>query len=172
MDQFKSIVMTPRIYDYLLRQAPPPSPVQAALIARTAELGEAAEMQIPHEQAVFLTLLAKLVNAGTIVEVGTFTGYSTLALALGLAPGGRVITCDISDKWAAIAEGAWSQAGVDDRIEPRLGPAAATLRELPEAADIALGFLDPDKPGYLDYWDQLVPRVRPGGLLPADNGLH
>jgi caffeoyl-CoA O-methyltransferase len=172
MDSFKNIVMTQQIYEYMQRQAPPPSPAQSWLIARTDELGGPAEMQVPHEQAAFLTLLVKLVGATRVVEVGTFTGYSTLALALGLSPGGRVLTCDLSEQWAAIAKEAWCAAGVEDRIDFRLGPAARTLGALPATAEIDLVFLDADKPGYLGYWELLVPRVRPGGLLLADNVLY
>ncbi|WP_431045352.1 O-methyltransferase [Streptomyces sp. P1-3] len=171
-DDVKTVSMTPALYRYLLAQAEPPSPVQQRLIDRTRALGTVAEMQIPHEQSVFLTLLSRLARARLIVEVGTFTGYSTLALALGVEPGGRVITCDLSAEWTDIAREAWQAAGVTERIEPRLGPAAETLRALPEEPGIDLVFLDADKPGYQDYWEQLVPRVRPGGLLLADNVLY
>lgn len=172
MDDVKTLAMTPTLYRYLLAQAEPPTPVQRQLIARTRALGKPAEMRIPHEQGVFLTLLVRLTMARQIVEVGTFTGYSTLALALGQPPDGRVITCDLSEEWAGIARDAWQAAGVADRIELRLGPAAETLRALPPEPLIDLVFLDADKPGYRDYWEQLVPRVRPGGLLLADNVLY
>lgn len=172
MNDFKAVVMTPQIYDYVRRQAEPPSPVQEKLILRTLELGESAEMQIPHEQAVLLTLLVKLTGATTILEVGTYTGYSTLAFALGLPGHGKVITCDVSAEWAAIAEEAWSAAGVAGRIEVRLGPAAETLAALPDEPNVDIAFLDADKVGYATYWELLVPRVRPGGLLLADNTLY
>ncbi|MBB5160001.1 O-methyltransferase [Saccharopolyspora phatthalungensis] len=168
----KTLQITPALYEYLLDQAKPPTPVQRDLINRTHTLGGCAEMQVPHEQAAFLTLLTRLVNARWIVEVGTFTGYSTLAFALGLPPDGRVTTCDLSEEWMSIARDAWKRAGVDDRIEPRIGPAADTLRSLPEEPLIDLVFLDADKPGYETYWEELVPRVRPGGLLLADNVLY
>lgn len=170
--EFKSIVLTSPIYRYLLEQADPPTAVQRQLIDRTEALGGPAEMQIPHEQGVFLTLLAQLTGARTIVEVGTFTGYSTLCLAMGLPAGGKVITCDLSEEWTRIAQDAWQQAGVADRIELRIGAAAETLRALPAEPEIDLVFLDADKTGYLDYWEQLVPRVRPGGVLLADNVLY
>jgi caffeoyl-CoA O-methyltransferase len=169
---FKQILMTERLYDYVLAQAEPPNPVQADLIARTCALGASAEMQIPHEQAVLLTMLVRLTRAETIVEVGTYTGYSTLALALGLPPTGQVITCDVSEEWTAIARKAWHAAEVADRIELRLGPATETLRALPDAASIDLAFIDADKVNYIEYWDLLVPRIRPGGLLLADNVLY
>ncbi|WP_036567495.1 O-methyltransferase [Nocardia sp. BMG51109] len=168
----KTVAMTPRLHDYLLSHVEPPDPVQRQLISITATLGDAAEMQVPHEQAAFLTLLTRLIRAQRIVEVGTFTGYSTLALALGMPPAGRLITCDLSAEWARIAQDAWRDAGVADRIELRLGPAAETLRGLPETANIDLVFLDADKVGYIDYWEQLVPRLRPGGVLLADNVFY
>jgi caffeoyl-CoA O-methyltransferase len=166
----KTVAMTEEVYPYLLSQAPSPTPVQRWLVERTLELGEAAEMQIPHEQAAFLTLLTQLVAARRIVEVGTFTGYSTLAFALGLPADGVVITCDVSPEWTGIALEAWRMAGVRDQVDLRLGPAAETLAGLDEPVDLV--FLDADKTGYLGYWEQLVPLVRPGGLLLADNVLY
>ncbi|GAB2805362.1 O-methyltransferase [Streptomyces daliensis] len=171
-DDIKTVSMTPPLYDYLLAQAEPPTPVQTRLIDHTRALGGPAEMQIPHEQGVFLTLLVRLTRAREIVEVGTFTGYSTLALALGQPADGRVVTCDTSEEWTGIARDAWQAAGVAERIEVRLGPAADTLRELPDRQWIDMAFIDADKPGYRDYWEELVPRMRPGGLLLADNVLY
>ena len=172
MNDFKTVVMTPQIYQYVRKQAGQPTAVQEKLIARTLELGDSAEMQIPHEQAVLLSLLVKLTGAQTVVEVGTYTGYSTLAFAQALPPHGKVITCDISVEWTTIAEEAWQAAGVRDRIDLRLGAAAQTLAELPEEPVIDLVFIDADKVGYVHYWDLLVPRVRQGGLLLADNTLY
>ncbi|MFD9869481.1 O-methyltransferase [Streptomyces niveus] len=171
-DQIKSVPLTPALYDYIVAQAEPPTPVQKQLIARTRELGGPARMQIPHEQGVLLTLLARLTDARRIVEVGTFTGYSTLALASGLVPGGSLLTCDISTEWTAIAQQAWEEAGLRDRIDLRVAPALDTLRALPAEPHIDVVFLDADKTGYRAYWDELVPRVRQGGLLLADNTLY
>ncbi|MFF2189379.1 O-methyltransferase [Streptomyces sp. NPDC058155] len=171
-DQIKSVPLTPALYDYIVAQAEPPTPVQERLIARTRALGGPSQMQIPHEQGVLLTLLARLTGARRIVEVGTFTGYSTLALAAGLAPGGTVLTCDISTEWTTIAQDAWEEAGLRDRIDLRIAPALDTLRALPAEPYIDVVFLDADKTGYRAYWDELVPRVRPGGLLLADNVLY
>ncbi|WP_381803641.1 O-methyltransferase [Streptomyces niveus] len=171
-DQIKSIPLTPALYDYIVAQAEPPTPVQEQLIARTRALGGPARMQIPHEQGVLLTLLARLTDARRIVEVGTFTGYSTLALAAGLVPGGSLLTCDISTEWTAIAQKAWEEAGLSDRIDLRIAPALDTLQALPAEPHIDVVFLDADKTGYRAYWDELVPRVRQGGLLLADNTLY
>lgn len=169
---FKSIVMTDQIYAYMHRQAAPPTPVQEELIRRTHALGDSAVMQIPHEQAVLLGLLVKLTGARTIVEVGTYTGYSTLALAQALPPDGKIITCDLSTEWTDIARQAWQAAGVADRVDMRLGRAVETLAELPDTEDIDLVFLDADKKSYRTYWEMLVPRVRRGGLLLVDNVLY
>ena len=128
-------------------------------------------MQIPREQGSFMTLLARLVGARLAVEVGTFTGYSALSIALGLPEDGRLICFDISEEWPAIGRPHWEAAGVSDRIELRVGPAAERLAELPPDPVIDLVFLDADKPGYLGYFEELLPRVRPGGLIVADNVL-
>jgi caffeoyl-CoA O-methyltransferase len=168
----KTLTATPELTAYVRAQAGPPTAVQRRLIEETAALGGPAEMQIPPEQGVLLTLLTRLIGARTAIEVGTFTGYSTLALAEGVGAAGEVITCDISDRWSAIADRAWRDAGVDGRIRRLIGPAVDTLRTLPDEPFADVVFLDADKVGYVDYWELLVPRVRPGGLLIADNVLY
>lgn len=168
----KMVSPTPQLYAYMLAHCSPPNAVQSKLIATTASLGDAAEMQIPHEQAAFLTLLTGLIGARRIVEVGTFTGYSALAMALALPPDGRLTTFDLSPQWGHIAEDAWREAGVAEQIELHIGDARQTLRSLPDAADIDLVFIDADKVGYIDYWELLVPRVRAGGILLADNVFY
>lgn len=168
----KHIDLNATLSAYVRSQAEPPLPAQRELIDETAALGHLAEMQVPHEQAVFLTLLAQSIGARVIVEIGTFTGYSTLALARGVAADGVVHTHDISDQWTEMATKAWAQAGVLDRIQQHLGPAAKTLLDLPKDIEVDLAFIDADKTGYIDYWDLLVPRVRPGGLILADNVLY
>jgi caffeoyl-CoA O-methyltransferase len=171
-DGVKGVPLTRDLYAYLLEQAEPPSDVQQRLIERTRALGSLSVMQVPHEQAVLLALLARMANARKIIEVGTFTGYSALALAGALPPGGTLITCDISHEWTAIARDAWQEAGVDHLIDLQLRPALETIAALPPSSDIDLVFLDADKPNYRKYWDELVPHVRPGGLLLADNVLQ
>jgi caffeoyl-CoA O-methyltransferase len=105
------------------------------------------------------------------VEIGTFTGSSSLALARGLGPDGRLLCCDVSEEWTSIAREHWEKAGVADRIELRLGPALDTLRSLPADETFDLAFVDADKTGYADYYEELLPRLRPGGLLLVDNTL-
>lgn len=167
----KSFLLTPEIHDYLVDHGGAPDEHQRWLMARTAELGDVAAMQVAPEQGAFLTLLANVLGAVTAVEVGTFTGYSALCLARGLAPGGRLLCCDVSEDWTSIAREAWQRAGVADRIDLVLAPAIETLGALPEEPHVDLAFIDADKPGYIDYYEALVPRLRPGGMLLADNVL-
>ena len=149
-----------------------PDAVVRDLQAETAELGDVAGMQIGDDQGQLLTMLTRLTGARRAVEVGTFTGYSSMCIARGLAEGGSLLCCDVSEEWTEIARRAWASAGLADRIELRIAPALDTLRALPAAAEIDLVFIDADKPGYAAYWAELVPRVRPGGLLLADNVLR
>jgi caffeoyl-CoA O-methyltransferase len=116
-------------------------------------------------------MMARLVGARRAVEVGTFTGYSGLCIARGLAEDGTLLCCDISAEWTAIGVQAWEEANLSDRIELRIAPALQTLRSLPQDAVIDLAFIDADKTGYAGYWEELVPRIRPGGVLLADNVL-
>jgi caffeoyl-CoA O-methyltransferase len=148
-----------------------PNDVVGQLRSETQALGDVAGMQIGDDQGQLLTMMARLVGARRAVEVGTFTGYSSLCIARGLAEGGSLLCCDVSEDWTAIGVRAWERAGLRDRIELRLAPALQTLRALPPEADIDLVFIDADKPGYAAYWDELVPRVRRGGVLLADNVL-
>jgi caffeoyl-CoA O-methyltransferase len=149
-----------------------PDAVVRDLQAETAELGDVAGMQIGDDQGQLLTMLTRLTGARRAVEVGTFTGYSSMCIARGLAEGGSLLCCDVSEEWTEIARRAWASAGLADRIELRIAPALDTLRALPAAPDIDLVFIDADKPGYPAYWAELVPRVRSGGLLLADNVLR
>jgi caffeoyl-CoA O-methyltransferase len=144
----------------------------AGLRAETAALGPASVMQIGPDQGQLLTFLTRLVGATRAVEVGTFTGYSALCIVRGLAPGGTLTCCDVSEEWTSIARRAWERAGVADRIDLRIAPALDTLRALPTDAHLDLAFIDADKVGYPAYWGELVPRVRPGGLLLVDNVLR
>jgi caffeoyl-CoA O-methyltransferase len=148
-----------------------PDDVVRQLQADTATLGDAAGMQIGDDQGQALTMLTRLVGARRAVEVGTFTGYSSLCIARGLGKGGSLLCCDVSEEWTAIARRAWRRAGLAHRIELRIAPAIETLRSLPDDADLDLVFIDADKRGYAAYWAELVPRVRPGGVLLADNVL-
>ena len=169
----KGITMTRELRDYLVAHSIAPTEHHAGIVADTLETAsEWSIMQIPREQGPLMTLLARLVDAELAVEVGTFTGYSALCIAQGLADGGRLVCFDISDEWPAIGRPHWDAAGVGDRIEVRTGPAAERLGELAGGDPIDLVFLDADKPGYIGYYETLVPLMRPGGLLVADNVLY
>ena len=168
----RSFLVTDALRDYSAAHSSwQPDPVVRRLQERTRALGGPAGMQIGDDQGQLLTMLTRLVGARSAVEVGTFTGYSSLCIARGLAAGGTLICCDISEEWTAIGAQAWQEAGLADRIDLRIAPALDTLRALPTEATIDLAFIDADKGGYADYWAELVPRVRPGGLLLADNVL-
>jgi caffeoyl-CoA O-methyltransferase len=167
----KSVIVTKALHDYAVAHGTPPDAVQRSLIEVTTALGGISAMQIAPEQGAFMTLLAKLVDARFAVEVGTFTGYSSICLARGLAPGGKLLCCDVSEEWTAIARDHWAQAGIDDRIELVIAPAADTLRALPADPPIDLAFIDADKPSYRTYYDEIVDRLRPGGLVLLDNVL-
>ena len=168
----RSRFIDPPIAEYALAHTTGPDEVQRALQQVTAErTGQAAGMQIGDDQAVLLEILARACGARRAVEIGTFTGYSSLALARGMGPDGRLICLDVSEEWTSIARDHWAKAGVADRIELIIGPAIDTLRALPSYGTFDLAFIDADKTGYADYYEELVPRLRPGGLVLVDNTL-
>jgi caffeoyl-CoA O-methyltransferase len=168
----KPLTLTDQLHTYLVARSTPLDRHMRDLIDETrAALPERAEMQVAPEQAAFLTMLTGLIGARRAVEVGTFTGLSSLAIARGLPAGGKLICFDVSTEYTAVARRYWQRAGVADRIELRIGPAQDRLRELPAEPHLDLAFIDADKPGYLTYWAELVPRVRAGGLLVVDNVL-
>ena len=167
----KSFFLTETVHDYVVAHTTALDDVARALIEETSALGGISRMQIAPDQGVLLTMLTELVGASKAIEVGTFTGFSALCIARGLRPGGRLTCCDVSDEWTSIGRRHWEQAGVADRIDLRLAPALETLRSLPREPDVDLAFVDADKGNYLNYYDELVPRLRPGGLLLADNVL-
>ena len=136
------------------------------------ELGGAAGMQISHDEGELLTLLVRLVGARNAVEVGTFTGYSSICIARGLAEGGRLLCCDVSEEWTSIARRYWARAGVTDRIDLQIAPAVDTLRALPGGPSYDFAFIDADKVGYPAYYEEIVTRMRPGGLIVLDNMLR
>ncbi len=170
-DHTKSLGVSPEVHRYLVAHGTPPDPVQRELIEETRRLGGISIMQVAPEQGTFLTWLARAIGARRAIEVGTFTGYSSLCIARGLAAGGRLLTCDTSDEWTSVARRYWEKAGVADRIELRLGPGAETLRAFPADPVIDLGFIDADKGGYPVYYEEILKRLRPGGVILVDNVL-
>ncbi len=158
---------------YLFDVLSPRTDVQERLRQQT-QAHPRASMQIGPDQGLLLGLLVRLLDARRVVEVGTFTGYSALAMALALSPGGRIVCCDISEEYTSIARRYWKEAGVQDRIDLRLGPAVETLAGLlaaegPGSQDLA--FIDADKPRYDAYYEACLQLVRPGGLIAIDNVL-
>jgi caffeoyl-CoA O-methyltransferase len=136
------------------------------------ETGQAAGMQIGDDQAVLMEMVVRAMGAKRAVEVGTFTGYSALAVARGLGPDGHLLCCDVSEEWTALARTAWEEAGVADRIELRIGPGLETLRSLPSGEQFDFAFIDADKAGYPQYYEEILDRLRPGGLILLDNMLQ
>ncbi len=172
MPETRTQVVDPDVAAYAAAHSSPPDDVQRRLMAATAErTGQAAVMQIGNDQGTFLEILTRARGARSAIEVGTFTGYSALSIARGLAPDGRLLCCDVSEEWTAIAREHWELAGVADRIELRIGPALDTLRAQPEEPSFDLAFIDADKGGYLDYYEELLPRLQPGGVMLVDNTL-
>jgi caffeoyl-CoA O-methyltransferase len=167
----RSLGLTDELQQYLVEHSTQPDKLQLALVEETAALGGAARMQIGPEQGQLLTMITQMVGARFAVEVGTFTGYSSICIARGLSPRGRLLCCDVSEEWTATAQRYWKSAGLDKRIELRLGPALETLQDLPDKPHVDLAFIDADKGGYIDYWEELVPRMRTGGVILVDNVL-
>ena len=167
----KTIGLNADLHEYMLAHSTPLTPVQRDLITATAALGSIAGMQIAPEQGAFMTMLTRLLGVRTAVEVGTFTGYSSLCIAQGLGDGGRLLCCDVNEEWTSIAREHWQRAGVADRIDLRIAPALETLRALPSTAHIDLAFIDADKPNYPNYFDEIIPRLSPAGVLLVDNVL-
>ncbi|MFC0628299.1 O-methyltransferase [Kribbella deserti] len=163
--------VTPQLHAYMIEHGTPLDEIAAELVAETNRLGSEAEMLTTPDQAALLTLLTRLTGARRAIEIGTFTGFSALAIARGLPDDGKLICLDVSDEWTSIGRRYWERAGVADKIELRIGDAHASAAELPGDELFDLGFVDADKPGYIDYFEQVVRRLRPGGLLMFDNTL-
>lgn len=161
------------IAEYTFARSTGPDGHQSALQAVTHEkTGRAAMMQIGEDQAVFMEIIVRAMGAKRAVEVGTFTGYSALAVARGLGEDGHLLCCDVSEEWTAIAREAWRQAGVAERIELRIGPGIETLRSLEPVEQFDFALIDADKTGYPAYYEEILLRLRPGGLILLDNMLQ
>ncbi|WP_078851601.1 DUF2218 domain-containing protein [Streptomyces sp. NRRL S-237] len=160
----------PVIGEYLLNHHTPADEIlgELAMATREATAG-AAHMQISSDEGALLTMLTRLTGARFAVEVGVFTGYSALCIARGLADGGRLLACDVSEEWTAVGRPYWERAGVADRIDLRIAPALETLRALDAEPVIDIAFIDADKHNYPLYYEEIVRRLRPGGLVVLDN---
>jgi caffeoyl-CoA O-methyltransferase len=168
----KSLGLTPELHDYLVGHGTPPDAIQQELIEVTREkIGGMALMQIAPEQGAFMTLFTQVAQARKAIEVGTFTGYSALCIARGLPDDGSLLCCDVSEEWTSIGIPYWEKAGVAHKIQLEIAPALETLRALPDERDIDLCFIDADKLNYANYYEELVKRTRPGGVILVDNVL-
>ena len=160
-----------QLYDYLVEHGHNHDRVLAELAKETEALGPISMMQIAPEQGTLLSILVRAIGARSAVEIGTFTGYSSICIARGLPSDGKLLCCDVSEEWTAIARKYWKTAGVAERIELRIAPAVETLRALPAGYSVDFAFIDADKVSYRDYYEALLPRMRPNGLIAFDNVL-
>ncbi len=168
----RSEQLSEALQEYVEAHSAQPDQILRDLATETASrFGSDAGMQIGAEQGAFMSMLARLIGARSAVEVGTFTGYSAICIARGLTADGRLLCCDVSEEWTSLARDYWKRAGLEDRIELRLAPAAETLRALSAGTSFDLAFIDADKTGYVDYWDLIVPLIRPNGVILVDNTL-
>jgi predicted O-methyltransferase YrrM len=161
------------VYDYLLGISLREPDVLVRLRAATASVPQS-DMQIGPEQGQFMALLVRLLGARRCIELGTYTGYSALAVALALPADGKLVACDINDEWVSVGKPFWREAGVEGRIDLRLQPALQTLDELVASGarhSFDFAFIDADKPGYIAYYERLLDLMRPGGLIAVDNTL-
>ena len=171
MTQIKSLGLSPELHAYLVDHGPPPDPVLDSLARETQALGPISIMQVAPEQGALLTMLVRLTGARRVVEIGTFTGYSALCLARGLPDDGKLLCCDVSEDWTAIARRHWEKAGVAHKIDLVIAPALDTLRALPKTPQLDFAFIDADKVSYIDYYEEILARLVPGGLVLVDNVL-
>ena len=168
----RSLELDDRLYEYLVQFGTRESDLLKDLRAETAKL-PGAGMQIGPEQGAFMGLLVELIGVKRALEIGTFTGYSSLCIAGALPADGKLICCDVSEEYTKVARDYWRRAGLESKIELRLGPAVATLDALIEASvpEFDFAFIDADKTNYVNYYERALKLVRPGGLIAIDNVL-
>jgi caffeoyl-CoA O-methyltransferase len=164
--------LTDELHGYLCRHRTADDRVLEELRDETVALfGDAGRMQTAPEQGTFLRLLTAILGATTAVEIGVFTGHSSIQIARGLAPGGKLLCYDVSEEYTQVARRYWDRTGLGDRIQLTLGPAVDSLASLPAEACIDFAFIDADKTNYISYYEEIVPRLRPNGVLAVDNVL-
>jgi caffeoyl-CoA O-methyltransferase len=168
----KYTALTDELHAYLVEHGSRQDDVLRRLQAETEALGDVSVMQIAPDQGALMALLTRAIGARDALELGTFTGYSAICIVRGLAEGGRLLTCDVSEEWTGIARRYFREAGVEDRIELRIGPALETLLALPADERFDFAFVDADKEEYLDYYEEVLSRLRGGGLMMIDNVLR
>jgi caffeoyl-CoA O-methyltransferase len=168
----KFLRLTPELYNYVIAHGGNDNTLLAELADETARrMGGAAMMQISPEQGTFMTILARAIGASHAIELGTFTGYSAICIARALPTDGTLLCCDISAEWTAIARRYWEKAGLSRKITLKLAPALDTLRALPANEIFDFAFIDADKGYYRNYYDEILKRLRPNGLILIDNVL-
>jgi caffeoyl-CoA O-methyltransferase len=169
----KELAVTPPLHAYMREHSSPPDPVLERLLAASREaVGDLQEMLIPAGQGTLLELLAGLARAERILEIGTFTGASALCLARGLQDGGTLTCLELDPRWPEVGRPFWREAGVEERIDLRIGDARETLAQLPAEPGFDLVFVDADKPSQPHYVREALARLRPGGVLLVDNTLR
>jgi caffeoyl-CoA O-methyltransferase len=164
----RGLSLSDELYEYVVKMGVRETPVQRELRAVTQKLPMGG-MQIGPDQGALMQVLVRIMGAKRYLEIGTFTGYSALSVALALPPSGRIVCCDVSEEWTSIARRYWKKAGVDKKIDLRIGPALQTLETLKGRFDLA--FIDADKPNYWKYYERCLKLVRKGGLIAVDNTL-
>ncbi len=170
-EHLKFIALTPKLYEYVVAHGHNGDPLRAELAAETAKLGRISGMQIAAEQGTFMAILAASIGTRSAVEIGTFTGYSSLCVARALPADGRMLCCDVNEEWTSVARRYWERAGVANKITLKLAPAAETLKALPASHTFDFGFIDADKSNYMTYYEEILKRMRPNGLIILDNVL-
>ena len=163
------VQVTDQLHDYMVAHGMPLDEIATELVAETQGLGRASVMLTTPDQAALLTTLTRLISARRAVEIGTFTGFSALAISRGLPADGRLICLDVDDEWTSIGRKYWERAGVADKIDLRIGVAHQSVTELDGEFDLA--FIDADKDWYIQYFEAVLPRIRPNGLMLFDNTL-
>ena len=172
MTDGKFLRLTSELYNYLVAHGGNCDALLAEVADETARrMGGVAMMQISPEQGTFMTILARAIGARHAVELGTFTGYSAICIARALPPDGMLLCCDVSAEWTAIAQRYWEKAGLSHKITLKLAPALDTLRALPGNAIFDFAFIDADKSNYRNYYEEVLKRLRPNGLILIDNVL-
>lgn len=164
-----TIQVSEELVAYMRSQSTPLDDLALRLQEETAALGDISRMQIAADEGLLLKMLVQFAKAKRVLEIGTFTGFSALMMARGGAE--RVVCLDVSEEWTAIARRYWREAGLDEVIELRLGPAAATLRDMPASERFDFAFIDADKPSYPLYFEEIMKRLEPGGIIAVDNTL-
>jgi caffeoyl-CoA O-methyltransferase len=170
-EHLKFIPLTPKLYEYAVAHGHNGDPVRAELAVETTKLGPISGMQIAAEQGTLMGILAAAIGARSAVEVGTFTGYSALCVARALPADGKLLCCDVNEEWTSLGRRYWERAGVANKITLKLAPAAETLKALPASHTFDFAFIDADKTNYAVYYEEILKRMRPSGLILLDNVL-